>query len=284
MGDLDRDTAVAGDGGRYTATLSDDWEIWGPNGGYIAAILLRAAGASTDLPVPASLAVHYLARGGFDEVQLEVRSLRRTRRAEAVAVTHDPGRPGHRRGPGLVRRTRPAGARARRHRHARGRRSGGPADDGRAPGGGRHREPVPLLGQHGEPAAALAGRLAAARPAAAGVRVLVPLPAHRHLRRPAGRRGPARRRPRHDGLAGGHAGPRVAVVARRAAGVGGAEPRPLRPLPPGRARQRAPLRADGGSARPPARSSPPRAGPGRRTAGSWPAGPASSCRRRSHPA
>ena len=91
MGDLDRDTAVVGDGGHYTATLSDDWEIWGPNGGYIGAILLRAAGASTDLPVPASLAVHYLARAGFDEVQLQVRTLRRTRRAEAVAVSMTQG-------------------------------------------------------------------------------------------------------------------------------------------------------------------------------------------------
>ena len=86
MGDLDRDTAVTGEEGRYTAVLSDDWEIWGPNGGYIAAILLRAAGAPTGFPVPASLAVHYLARGSFEEVQLEVRSLRRTRRAEAIGV------------------------------------------------------------------------------------------------------------------------------------------------------------------------------------------------------
>jgi acyl-CoA thioesterase II len=87
MGDLERDTRVVGGDGRYSAVLSDDWEIWGPNGGYLAAILLRAAGAATAFPVPASLAVHYLARAGFDEVELRVRSLRRTRRAEAVAVS-----------------------------------------------------------------------------------------------------------------------------------------------------------------------------------------------------
>jgi acyl-CoA thioesterase II len=91
MGDLEQDTRVVGEDGRYTAVLSDDWEIWGPNGGYVAAILLRAAGASTDLPVPASLAVHYLARGSFEEVQLSVRRLRRTRRAEAVAVSMTQG-------------------------------------------------------------------------------------------------------------------------------------------------------------------------------------------------
>jgi acyl-CoA thioesterase II len=91
MGDLDRDTALQGDDGCYTAVLSRDWEIWGPNGGYIAAIMLRAAGTASSFPVPASLAVHYLARASFDEVQLTVRSLRRTRRAEAFAVSMTQG-------------------------------------------------------------------------------------------------------------------------------------------------------------------------------------------------
>ena len=280
MGDLDRDTAVVGEGGRYTATLSDDWEIWGPNGGYIGAILLRAAGASTDLPVPASLAVHYLARGSFEEVQLQVRTPAPDPPGRGRRGEHDPGRPGHRRGPGLVRRPRPAGPRARRDRHARGRRSGGAADDDRAPAGGRHREPVPLLGQPGEPAVALAGRLAAARPPAAGVRVVVPVPAHRHLRRPAGRRGPARRRPRHHGLAGGHA------TSTRGSGRPTARRRGWRRASTStcastRRRPRASTSSCGWRLRsPPARSSPPRGGPGRRTAGCWPAGPASSCRRR----
>jgi len=30
MGDLDRDTALTGSAGRYTAALSEDWRIWGP--------------------------------------------------------------------------------------------------------------------------------------------------------------------------------------------------------------------------------------------------------------
>ena len=41
MGDLAIDTAVEGSDGRYRARLSRDWEIWGPNGGYLAAIALR---------------------------------------------------------------------------------------------------------------------------------------------------------------------------------------------------------------------------------------------------
>src|SRR5437763_14095310 len=42
VGDLDLDTRVernaAGDG--FTATLSRDWEIWGPQGGYVASVAL----------------------------------------------------------------------------------------------------------------------------------------------------------------------------------------------------------------------------------------------------
>ena len=42
MGDLEVDTAVrpCGDG-HFEATLSSDWEIWGPMGGYVAACALR---------------------------------------------------------------------------------------------------------------------------------------------------------------------------------------------------------------------------------------------------
>ncbi len=42
MGDLARDTAVQGGAGSYGAVLSRDWEIWGPMGGYVAAVALRA--------------------------------------------------------------------------------------------------------------------------------------------------------------------------------------------------------------------------------------------------
>ena len=34
-GDFERDTAVHGENGRYRARVSQAWEIWGPNGGYI---------------------------------------------------------------------------------------------------------------------------------------------------------------------------------------------------------------------------------------------------------
>lgn len=88
MGDLAIDTAVTANGdGSHTATPSKDWEIWGPNGGYIAALALRAAAAHTAHPYPASIACLYLGRAHFEPVQLQVASLRATPRAEALRVT-----------------------------------------------------------------------------------------------------------------------------------------------------------------------------------------------------
>lgn len=87
VGNLVEDTAVTGGEGRYVARLSSDWEIWGPNGGYVASVALRAAAAHSAFDRPAAFSCHYLSVARFDEVQLEVRTLRRTRRAESVAVS-----------------------------------------------------------------------------------------------------------------------------------------------------------------------------------------------------
>jgi acyl-CoA thioesterase len=88
MGDLATDTAVTSSGeGRYLATPSKDWEIWGPNCGYMAALALRAAAAQTDHPYPVSMACHYLARADFEPVELQVASLRATSRVESLRVT-----------------------------------------------------------------------------------------------------------------------------------------------------------------------------------------------------
>jgi acyl-CoA thioesterase len=87
MGDFEIDTRLDGGNGRYRAEISRDWEIWGPNGGYVAAIALRAAGLEAEIQRPASFAAHFLAVAQFGAVDVEVTAIRRGRRAESLAVS-----------------------------------------------------------------------------------------------------------------------------------------------------------------------------------------------------
>jgi acyl-CoA thioesterase-2 len=87
MGELGSDTQVELiEPGLYRGCLQQDWEIWGPNGGYIASVALRAAAAHAELPRPASFSCQYLAVGAFEDVDARVVTTRRTKRAEAVTV------------------------------------------------------------------------------------------------------------------------------------------------------------------------------------------------------
>jgi len=87
MGDLAADTAVQGADGRFVADLSSEWEIWGPSGGYVASVALRAAAAHAGFERPASFSCHFLSVARFEQVQIDVRTLRTSRRAESVAVS-----------------------------------------------------------------------------------------------------------------------------------------------------------------------------------------------------
>jgi acyl-CoA thioesterase len=73
-------------GGRYRSALSPDWAVWGPNGGYVAAIALRAALGESRLARPASFQCHFLAVGEFAPVELRVASLGGSKRAESLRV------------------------------------------------------------------------------------------------------------------------------------------------------------------------------------------------------
>jgi acyl-CoA thioesterase-2 len=86
MGDLTDDTRVIESDGRYTASISPSWQAWGPNGGYLSAIALRAAAATSTLLRPASYSCHYLNVASFDDVELTVGVLRSSRRAESLRV------------------------------------------------------------------------------------------------------------------------------------------------------------------------------------------------------
>lgn len=92
MGDLEQDTAVKALGqGRFQAELSADWEIWGPMGGYVAAVALRAAGASSDGARPATFSCHYLGVAAFGPIDLRVETRKQGRSATSrrVEVTQE---------------------------------------------------------------------------------------------------------------------------------------------------------------------------------------------------
>ena len=84
--ELDSATRVTEEGGTFRIVLSDAWDIWGPNGGYLAAIALRAASMRAEIRRPASLYCHFLSSPKFDEVTLHVDVLKKGRRSESLSV------------------------------------------------------------------------------------------------------------------------------------------------------------------------------------------------------
>jgi acyl-CoA thioesterase len=86
MGDLHRDAELAEIApGRFERMLSRQWEIWGPNGGYLAALALDAARRLSQRARPANATVHFLGVASFDEpVSVTAEVLRSTRQATSV--------------------------------------------------------------------------------------------------------------------------------------------------------------------------------------------------------
>jgi acyl-CoA thioesterase len=86
---FDRDTSVEAIGdGAFRAHIDRGWWIArGPNGGYLAAILLRALGLATGDPTraPRSLTVHFLAPPAEGEVTVETRLEREGRSLSSVS-------------------------------------------------------------------------------------------------------------------------------------------------------------------------------------------------------
>ncbi len=92
MGDLGVDTQLERvDETRFSASPSPEWEIWGPMGGYVAALALRAAGEASSFARPASLACHYLRAADFAPVDVAVTTLRSARTAcsQRVDITQE---------------------------------------------------------------------------------------------------------------------------------------------------------------------------------------------------
>jgi acyl-CoA thioesterase-2 len=87
VGDLAHDTEVVGADGCYRATVSGDWEIWGPMGGYVAAIALRAAAQEAPAGLePATFTCQFLSPARFEAVDINVTVRRASRRAAAITA------------------------------------------------------------------------------------------------------------------------------------------------------------------------------------------------------
>ena len=87
MGKLQIDTAIQQDGERLTCVLHKDWNIWGPNGGYVASVALRAAGAVAPSDHrPATISVQYISVAEFDTVECQVTPIKKGRNAWLVNV------------------------------------------------------------------------------------------------------------------------------------------------------------------------------------------------------
>ena len=87
-------TSLAGGEGHFTATLDRSFEIWGPNGGYLSAIALRAAGATAPSGHhPASMTVQYVGRAAFGPVDVAVEMVKTGASALLFVSMAQAGRP-----------------------------------------------------------------------------------------------------------------------------------------------------------------------------------------------
>ena len=88
MGDLAADTDLVETApGTYQRTLSDHWEIWGPNGGYVAGVALRAAQLHSGRARPANATVHFLGVANFDDpVTVTAHTQRHARQATSTRI------------------------------------------------------------------------------------------------------------------------------------------------------------------------------------------------------
>lgn len=87
MAEFGKATAVARSNNGYQASLDPDWFIWGPFGGYLAAIAMRAMAAHSARRRPATFSCQYLNVGVAGPVEVEVRHLKTGRRAECLGAS-----------------------------------------------------------------------------------------------------------------------------------------------------------------------------------------------------
>jgi acyl-CoA thioesterase II len=88
MGNLAVDAALTEVGpNTFERMLAPAWEIWGPNGGYMAALALEAARLTSGRSRPANATVHFLGAASFDTpVTVAASTQRATRQATSVGI------------------------------------------------------------------------------------------------------------------------------------------------------------------------------------------------------
>ena len=92
MANLASDTEVQRAGGNgFTAELQSDWHLLVPNGGYLAAVTLRAAQQLCGLARPVSVSCQFLAPARFGRVEIKGEILRETARASALRLSMTQG-------------------------------------------------------------------------------------------------------------------------------------------------------------------------------------------------
>jgi acyl-CoA thioesterase len=72
--------------GHFRVELSPEWKIWGPNGGYLAACVLRAVGTVSEHAMPVSYFGQYLRVAAFGEADIHVECLKKGRQSAAYSA------------------------------------------------------------------------------------------------------------------------------------------------------------------------------------------------------
>ena len=93
MGNFVVATSLTEEAGVYVADLDREWFVWGPFGGYLGALAMRALGSHSKFDRPATFNCQYLSAGGPGRVEVAVVSRKPGRRAEYLqaSVSHDLG-------------------------------------------------------------------------------------------------------------------------------------------------------------------------------------------------
>ena len=84
LGDFERVTTLTGEAGDYRVDIDGNWCVWSPAGGYLMALVLRAAGLESAFTAPLTLTCHFLAAPKLGDA--DVARIFRTESGRSVAT------------------------------------------------------------------------------------------------------------------------------------------------------------------------------------------------------